>query len=64
LIVATILDARGIRGLDEIERNGRKSGFPACSPGGAEGRLPRGIDVERLRDPPTEWGKQFEMLGL
>jgi site-specific DNA recombinase len=29
-----------------------------------EGRLPRGIGVERLRDPPTEWGRQFEMLGL
>jgi site-specific DNA recombinase len=29
-----------------------------------EGRLPRGIGVERLRDPPTEWGKQFEVLGL
>jgi site-specific DNA recombinase len=29
-----------------------------------EGRLPRGIGVERLRDPPTEWEKQFEALGL
>jgi site-specific DNA recombinase len=29
-----------------------------------EGRLPRGIGIERLRDPPTEWGKQFERLGL
>ena len=29
-----------------------------------EGRLPRGIGVERLRDPPTEWGRQFEVLGL
>jgi site-specific DNA recombinase len=29
-----------------------------------EGRLPRGIGVERLRDPPTEWGRQFEALGL
>jgi site-specific DNA recombinase len=27
-----------------------------------EGRLVRGI--ERLRDPPTEWTKQFEALGL
>jgi hypothetical protein len=27
-------------------------------------RLPRGIGVERLRDPPTEWGRQFEALGL
>jgi site-specific DNA recombinase len=29
-----------------------------------EGRLPRGIGVERLRDPPTEWSRQFETLGL
>jgi site-specific DNA recombinase len=29
-----------------------------------EGRLPRGIGVERLRDAPPEWGRQFETLGL
>jgi site-specific DNA recombinase len=29
-----------------------------------EGRLPRGIGVERLRDPPTEWIRQFDALGL
>src|SRR5712675_2002466 len=29
-----------------------------------QGRLPRGIGVERLRDPPTEWTRQFEALGL
>jgi site-specific DNA recombinase len=29
-----------------------------------EGRLPRGIGVERLCDPPTEWSRQFEALGL
>jgi len=29
-----------------------------------KGRLPRGIGVERLRDPPTEWSRQFEALGL
>jgi len=23
-----------------------------------------GIGVERLRDPPTEWSRQFEALGL
>jgi hypothetical protein len=28
------------------------------------GRLPRGIGVERLRDAPTEWRRQFEALGL
>jgi site-specific DNA recombinase len=29
-----------------------------------EGRLPRGIGIERLRDPPPEWRRQFEALGL
>jgi site-specific DNA recombinase len=29
-----------------------------------EGRLPRGIGIERLRDPPTEWSRQFGALGL
>jgi site-specific DNA recombinase len=29
-----------------------------------EGRLPRGVGIERLRDAPTEWSGQFEALGL
>ena len=29
-----------------------------------EGRLPRGIGVERLRDAPIEWSHQHAMLGL
>jgi hypothetical protein len=29
-----------------------------------EGDLPRGIGVERLRDAPAEWSRQFETLGL
>jgi site-specific DNA recombinase len=29
-----------------------------------EGRLPRGIGVERLRDAPAEWNRQFDALGL
>jgi site-specific DNA recombinase len=29
-----------------------------------EGRLPRGIGVERLRDAPVEWSRQYGMLGL
>jgi site-specific DNA recombinase len=29
-----------------------------------EGRLPRGINIERLRDPSPEWGQQFGELGL
>jgi FixJ family two-component response regulator len=28
------------------------------------GPLPRGIGVERLRDSPAEWSRQFEALGL
>jgi site-specific DNA recombinase len=29
-----------------------------------EGRLPRGIGIERLRDLPAEWSRQFGVLGL
>jgi site-specific DNA recombinase len=29
-----------------------------------EGRLPRGIGIERLRDAPAEWSQQFHALGL
>lgn len=29
-----------------------------------EGRLPRGIGVERLRNAPAEWSRQFETLRL
>jgi hypothetical protein len=29
-----------------------------------EGRLPRGVGIERLRDLPNEWSGQFEALGL
>ena len=29
-----------------------------------EGRLPRGINIERLRDPDPDWTKQFQDLGL
>jgi hypothetical protein len=29
-----------------------------------EGRLPRGINIERLRDAPAEWSRRFEALGL
>ena len=37
---------------------------PTLVKAAVEGRLPRGIGVERLRDPPTEWSRQFEALGL
>jgi hypothetical protein len=29
-----------------------------------EGRLPRGIGIERLRDPPTEWSRQFDKAAV
>ena len=29
-----------------------------------EGRLPRGVNIERLRDPDPNWIKQFQNLGL
>jgi site-specific DNA recombinase len=37
---------------------------PALVKAAVDGRLPRGINIERLRDPPAEWAKQFEALGL
>jgi DNA invertase Pin-like site-specific DNA recombinase len=37
---------------------------PALVRAAVEGRLPRGIGVERLRDAPAEWRHQFEALGL
>ena len=37
---------------------------PSLVKAAVEGRLPRGIGVERLRDPPAEWSHQFEALGL
>jgi hypothetical protein len=38
--------------------------FLAPNLAAVEGRLPRGIGIERLRDPPAEWSRQFEALGL
>ena len=29
-----------------------------------EGRLPRGVGVSRLIDPPIEWTHQWQSLGL
>jgi hypothetical protein len=29
-----------------------------------DGRLPRGINIERLRDPDPNWAAQFQDLGL
>ena len=29
-----------------------------------DGRLPRGINIERLRDPDVLWSRQFQDLGL
>ncbi|HEY0800229.1 MAG TPA: recombinase family protein [Steroidobacteraceae bacterium] len=37
---------------------------PALVRAAVEGRLPRGIGIERLRDPSAEWAHQFEALGL
>ena len=37
---------------------------PTLVKAAVEGRLPRGVGIERLRDPPTEWSRQFEALGL
>jgi hypothetical protein len=37
---------------------------PALVRAAVEGRLPRGIGVERLRDALPEWSQQFDALGL
>jgi site-specific DNA recombinase len=37
---------------------------PGLVKAAVEGRLPRGIGVERLRDAPAEWSQQFQALGL
>jgi site-specific DNA recombinase len=37
---------------------------PKLVRGAVEGRLPRGINIARLRDAPAEWSRQFEALGL
>jgi hypothetical protein len=37
---------------------------PTLVKAAVEGRLPRGIGIERLRDLPAEWRRQFEVLGL
>ena len=37
---------------------------PQLVKGAVEGRLPRGVNIERLRDPDPNWTKQFDDLGL
>ncbi|GEC17390.1 MULTISPECIES: recombinase family protein [Nitrobacter] len=37
---------------------------PALTKAAVEGRLPRGIGLEQLRELPLEWDRQFESLGL
>jgi len=37
---------------------------PALVEAAVEGRLPRGINIERLRDPDVLWRQQFRDLGL
>src|SRR6478672_8262442 len=38
--------------------------FKLTNRAAVEGRLPRGLGVERLRDAPAEWRQQFKALGL
>jgi hypothetical protein len=37
---------------------------PALVKAAVEGRLPRGIGVEQLRELPLEWDRQFEALAV
>jgi site-specific DNA recombinase len=47
-----------------IERRARLVNAIARGRRWLDGRLPRGIGVERLRDAPAGWSRQFEALGL
>jgi hypothetical protein len=37
---------------------------PALTKAAVQGRLPRNIGLEQLRQLPLEWDRQFEALGL
>ena len=37
---------------------------PALVQAITENRLPRGIGLTRLSDPPSDWSEQFKALGL
>jgi hypothetical protein len=37
---------------------------PSLVKAAVEGRLPRCVGIERHRDPPAQWRRQFEALGL
>ena len=59
--------------LDQLRSQKRKRECQIDLPNGAslalvkaavEGRLPRGINIERLRDRDPEWATQFKELGL
>jgi hypothetical protein len=49
-----------LRGLDPSGLRARWRSVKAA----IEGRLPRGIGVEQLRELPLDWSRQFETLGL
>jgi site-specific DNA recombinase len=37
---------------------------PQLAKAAVEGRLPRGMNIERLRNSHPEWSRQFEEFGL
>jgi hypothetical protein len=56
---------RGNRFTNSIIGPGCSFLAPDLVKAAVEGRLPRGIGVERLRDDaPAEWSVQFDVLGL
>jgi hypothetical protein len=69
LVITVLLSLGAIYGLNRSVRQVNMAislAFlaPNLVKAAVEGRLPRGIGVERLRDLPTEWNQQFETLGL
>jgi hypothetical protein len=63
-VIMTARDWSAQAGHPEHNGSPRHPFAPNLVKAAVEGRLPRGMGVERLRDPPTEWSRQFEALGL
>jgi site-specific DNA recombinase len=61
-----LFDAHGVSFVSVTQHFNTTTSMGRLTPvkAAVEGRLPRGIGVERLRDAPAEWSRQFETLGL
>ena len=70
IVSGSVTDVAADRGTSKMQRaSGQHDDLARVPRAGSrqaavEGRLPRGVGVERLRDAPAEWSQQFEALGL